>query len=447
MKREGTLLVVDDNRAILSAVKLLMSSYFERVLTINNPNLIIPTLRSERVDIVLLDMNFTASVNIGNEGLFWLSEIKRVRVDLPVVMFTAYADIELAVESLKRGASDFIVKPWENSKLITLLQEVYKGVSCKPKTFKVVGDNSIYWGNSSVMERLKNSIDKVAVTDANILITGENGTGKELLAKYIHNESARRDKQLITVDLGSIAETLFESELFGHTKGSFTGAINEHEGKFEAASGGTLFLDEIGNLPLYLQAKLLTVLQSRRVVKVGSNTPVDINIRLISATNMNLERMVAEGKFREDLYYRINTIQCKIPALREREDDIAPLAKLFMEIYSERYHKRVESISSDAIKGLKSHYWSGNIRELQHTIEKAVILSETNRVELNDLLLKSNPDIVKSDTSPQVITLELLEKQTIESSIKRNGGNMSAVANELGISRQTLYNKIKRYNL
>lgn len=446
MKKQGTLLIVDDNKAILSAVRLLMSAYFERVVTIANPNTLPATIRSESVDVVLLDMNFTASVNTGNEGLYWLEEIKKIDKNLPVVVFTAYADIELAVEAIKRGAADFVVKPWDNSKLISTLQKAYSANSQKRSE---PTSTTMFWGTTTPMLELKNTIDKVAATDANILITGENGTGKEVLAKEIHATSNRKKSPLITVDMGAVAETLFESELFGHTKGSFTGAVGDREGKFEAANGGTIFLDEIANLPYHLQAKLLTVLQSKKVVKVGSNTPVDIDVRLICATNMNLEKMVAEGKFREDLFYRINTIQTKIPSLRERKEDIIPLAKKFLATYSTKYQKLIEEFTTGAIESLTAHPWAGNIRELQHTIEKAVILCDSKTIRREDLLLKvSELQQATTTTSGSAVdTLENIERQTIEAAIRRNDGNMSSVAGELGITRQTLYNKIKKYNL
>ncbi len=442
MKKHGTLLIVDDNKAILAAVKLLTFTYFEQVMTIANPNSLPATLRSKTIDVVLLDMNFTASVNTGNEGLYWLEEIKKFDKNLPVVVFTAYADIELAVEAIKRGAADFVVKPWDNTKLIQALQKAYSSTTQKRQN---TPPTTMYWGTTPAMRELKQTISKVAATDANILVTGENGTGKEVLAKEIHAMSNRKSAPLITVDMGAIAETLFESELFGHTKGSFTGAVGEREGKFEAANSGTIFLDEIANLPYHLQAKLLTVLQSKKVVKVGSNTPIDIDVRLICATNQDLEKMVAEGKFREDLFYRINTIQTQIPALRERRDDIMPLAERFLSLYATKYRKTLTGFSVDATQTLMSHTWAGNIRELQHTIEKAVILCDREQIEPRDLLLKAVES--SQTTTSEAITLESIERQTIEAAIHRNEGNMSSVAAELGITRQTLYNKIKKYKL
>ncbi len=439
MEKMGTLLVVDDNKAILSALRLLMSNHFERVITTQTPNSIPSTLARESVDIVLLDMNFTASINSGNEGLYWIDEIKKLRKDLPVVVFTAYADIELAVEAIKRGASDFVVKPWDNRTLISTLQEAYKG----RRKGTVRAENNIYWGEIPTMQNLKRTIEKVATTDATILITGENGTGKEVLAKEIHRLSPRKDGVLITVDMGAITETLFESELFGHTKGSFTGAVGDRKGKFEAANGGTLFLDEIANLSYPLQAKLLSVLQSKKVVKVGSNTPIDVDVRLICATNRDLFQMVADGQFREDLFYRINTIQSHLPALRERIEDITPLAERFLKLYCEKYQKRIKGIEKEAAQRLQQHSWAGNIRELQHTIEKGVILCDGEYITKRDLMLRTAPQTTQESGT----TLESVERQAIKAAIDRLSGNMSAVAQELGITRQTLYNKIKRYKL
>ncbi|MFI3264340.1 MAG: sigma-54 dependent transcriptional regulator [Rikenellaceae bacterium] len=450
MKPEGKLLVVDDNKAILSALRLLMSSYFEEVVLLSSPNTIISTIKKHNIDVILLDMNFTASINSGNEGLYWLEEIKKLNKNIPVVVFTAYADIELAVEAIKRGASDFIVKPWDNTKLISTLQKVYKDRRAVRNNHTIVGSKQMYWGETPRMLRLRETIEKVAVTDANILITGENGTGKEVLTKELCALSMRSQQPLITVDMGAITETLFESELFGHAKGSFTGATGDRVGKFEAANGGTLFLDEIANLPYHLQAKLLTVLQSKTVVRVGSNTPIGVDVRLVCATNQNLEKMVAEGKFREDLFYRINTIQIELPSLRNRQDDIIPLANRFLRDYANRYQKPINDFGEKATKALTAHLWAGNIRELQHTIEKAVILCEGSKIEYPDLLLKAATEKSQAEEngdSSQIITLEKLERQTIKLAIERNAGNMSSVAQDLGVTRQTLYNKIKRYKL
>ena len=379
--KQGKLLIVDDNKSILIALKLLLSSYFETVTTLNSPNNLLSTLREENFDVVLLDMNFSAGVNNGNEGLYWLEQLRNAAPYIQVVLFTAYADIDLAVKGIKAGAADFVVKPWDNAKLIATLQSVYR-LSRSRREIKRLQEikrefhaepRAMYWGESRAMNDLRQLIEKVARTDANILITGENGTGKEMLAREIHRLSPRRDEALMCVDMGAITETLFESELFGHVKGAFTDARTDRAGKFEAASGGTLFLDEIGNLTYALQSKLLTVIQNRKVVRVGSNTPLPIDIRLICATNRNLQQMVTEGLFREDLLYRINTIHLEIPALRERQEDIIPLAERFITRFCKQYGKPALRLDNAAREKLMLHPWSGNIRELEHAIEKAII--------------------------------------------------------------------------
>jgi DNA-binding NtrC family response regulator len=451
-KREGTILVVDDNRSILAAVEILLQTLFAKVITVANPNRIRRILSPEEegvtVDIVLLDMNFSAGINDGNEGLFWLSEIKKQHPSMPVVLFTAYADIELAVRGIKEGASDFVVKPWDNRKLAATLQAAYRSVKEKkpPQASGQTEGCDLFWGRSEAMQKVRLLVEKVAVTDANILITGENGTGKEVIAREIHRLSRRNNYPMISVDMGAITETLFESELFGHAKGAFTDARTDRTGKFEAADNGTIFLDEIGNLPYHLQAKLLTVLQQRCIVRVGSNTPVPVNIRLLSATNRDLDQMVQTGAFREDLMYRINTIRLHIPPLRERPDDIVPLADIFLKKLARAYGKPELQFTAQAAEKLKRHPWYGNVRELEHFMEKAVIFSE------NDVIDVDNPDLpataVPADTAKnEASTIEEMERKMIRDAIRKYNGNLSLVANELGISRQTLYNKIKRYEL
>lgn len=451
MSKEGTILIVDDNRGILSALSLLLGRYFEKILTISTPNHIDSTLRENRVDVILLDMNFSAKVNTGNEGIYWLRHIKKSCADISVVVFTAYADIDLAVEAIKEGATDFVVKPWDNDKLVATLKNAYNLSKSKReikhlKEIKqeLVGDSQMYWGTSRVMKRLNNVVSKVASTDANILITGENGTGKDMLAKEIHNLSLRRGEIMVSVDMGAISETLFESELFGHVKGAFTDAITDRAGKFEVAHRGTLFLDEIGNLPLHLQAKLLTVLQSSRIVRVGSNTPQNIDIRLICATNRDLNAMVENGTFREDLLYRINTIHIEIPPLRERKEDILPFSEMFLREYASKYNKEISSFDEDARKELPEYPWHGNIRELQHAIEKAVIMCDDKCITADTLMLKTN--LKRKPLQEVFSTLEEMERKMIEAAIVNSNGNMSSVAEKLGITRQTLYNKIKKYN-
>lgn len=448
MAKQGTILVVDDNKAILTAVQMLLGTCFEQVITINTPNKIKTILSTVKVDIILLDMNFSAGINNGNEGLFWLSEIKKEQPDMPVVLFTAYADIELAVRGIKDGAADFVVKPWDNIKLIESLQTAYnlrhqKGKANKEFKQVISEESGMFWGESQAMQQLRMLIGKVAATDANILITGENGTGKEMLAREIHLLSNRKNEAMIAVDMGAITETLFESELFGHVKGAFTDARTDRPGKFESANNGTLFLDEIGNLPYHLQAKLLTALQQRSVIRVGSNNPIPVNIRLISATNRDPQTMVDEGQFREDLLYRINTIHVEIPPLRERPEDIVPLSEIFLTNYGNIYGKASLKLSADAKEKLNEQPWYGNIRELQHTIEKAVIISDSNTLEATDFNFPRKQKAPLKD----ITTLEDMEYNMIKKAMDKYNGNLSMVANQLGISRQTLYNKIKRYEL
>lgn len=444
MKKFNTLLVVDDNHAVLTAISLLLRNDFEKVVTLPSPVRIDEIMQSEKVDCVLLDMNFNAGLNSGNEGMFQLKRIRERNPKTPVILITAYADIELAVRGIQEGAADFIVKPWENSVLVDkVLKACRRYRNGQSKTANDVPDRML-WGFSEEMCPLRELVIKAAPTEANILITGENGTGKELLAREIHQRSCRASKRCLQVDMGSVTESLFESELFGHVKGSFTNAMTDRTGKIEEASGGTLFLDEIGNLPMHLQSKLLTALQSRRIVRVGSNRPVPVDIRLICATNRNLDAMVADGTFREDLLYRINTIHLHLPPLRERRDDIPILAMRFINHFADIYNRDVKGISPAAEQLLYNYSWHGNIRELRHVIEKAVILSDS------DML---TPDVFSSlqrETVPvqsQPSTLEDMERVMIAEAIRLCNGNLSAASTRLGITRQTLYNKMKRYGL
>jgi DNA-binding NtrC family response regulator len=453
--KKGSILIIDDNKNVLTALRILLEDYFESVCLLSSPKQLHTQLRETAPDIILLDMNFSAGINTGNEGLYWLSEIKKIDADLPVVLFTAYADIDLAVKALKQGASDFVVKPWDNAKLIATLQAAYSLRESRKEVKQLREkqlllnrelnrEQDICWGVSESMQHLQRLIRKVAQTDANILITGENGTGKEVVAREIQRFSLRNKGVLITVDMGAITESLFESELFGHVKGSFTDAKSDRTGKFEAANHGTLFLDEIGNLSYPLQAKLLNALQSRQVVRVGDNRPIPIDIRLICATNRDLRESVRKNEFREDLLYRINTIQIEIPPLRERKKDIPSLASFFLKKYAQKYKRDNTTLSTAAMDKLLAYPWPGNIRELQHTLEKAVILAETNLLQTDDLYLdKVYPDSARLDK----MTLDEAEKILILNALKRNRENLSAVAAELGISRPTLYNKMKKYQL
>ena len=452
--KSGKILIVDDNKSALSALKLLLGFEFETVVAISNPNQIISELRATDYDLVLLDMNFSAGVNTGNEGLYWLGEIKKQSPACEVVMITAYGDVELAVKALKLGAADFILKPWENEKLVATLLAAYKlrcsnlkvdELKTHEKTLKkeINTDQRQLIGSSPKMLKVLQLIAKVAKTDANVLITGENGTGKELVAREIHQKSDRASELMVSIDMGAIPETLFESELFGHKKGAFTDAREDRIGKFQLAHGGTLFLDEIGNLPLPMQAKLLAALENRAIVPVGSNKAIPIDIRLISATNCDLEEWVEKQQFRQDLLYRLNTIRIEVPPLRERGEDIELLATFFLKRFEKKYRKSQLRISSDAIKKLSKYHWPGNVRELQHAVEKAVILSESSVIQVEDFTLRA-PSAIKEN---QLYTLEEMEKQMIEASMDKHQGNLTFVANQLGISRQTLYNKIKRYDI
>lgn len=449
IKKQGTILIVDDNRNILTTVRMLLESIFANIITIANPNSIPAKLREEHPDVVLLDMNFSSGINSGNEGLYWLREIKSLSPKTEVVLFTAYADIQLAVTGIKEGAADFIVKPFNNEKMIgTLLEARDKNKAADKAAGKNGGKESksaMYWGDSDVMNNLRNIVQKVAATDANILITGENGTGKEVLANEIHRLSTRCGKKMLPVDMGAITETLFESELFGHVKGAFTDAKIDKPGKFELADGSTIFLDEIGNLSYSLQAKLLTALQRRSIVRVGGSTQIPINIRLICATNRNLQQMVSDGDFREDLLYRINTIHLELPALRQRTADIVPLSNRFLRQYGDMYNKTNLRFSEEAERKLISLPWYGNIRELQHAIEKAVILSDGGMINAEDI--DGGNQTRREKPLEEVQTLDEMECRMIEKTLKECEGNMSVVAARLGISRQTLYNKIKRYGI
>lgn len=449
IKKQGTILIVDDNRNILTTVRMLLDPIFHNIITIANPNSIPAKLREEHPDVVLLDMNFSSGINSGNEGLFWLREIKSLSPKTEVVLFTAYADIQLAVMGIKEGAADFIVKPFDNEKMIsTLLEARDKNKAADKATGKHGGkavQSTMYWGDSEAMTNLRHVVEKVAATDANILITGENGTGKEVLANEIHRLSARSSKKMLPVDMGAITETLFESELFGHVKGAFTDAKVDKPGKFELADGSTIFLDEIGNLSYSLQAKLLTALQRRSIVRVGGSIQIPVDVRLVCATNRNLQQMVNDGEFREDLLYRINTIHLELPALRQRKADIVPLANRFLRQYGDIYNKTNLRFSDEAERRLISLPWYGNIRELQHAIEKAVILSDGGMIAAEDI--DGGNQTRREKPLEEVQTLDEMECRMIEKTIKECEGNLSVVAARLGISRQTLYNKIKRYGL
>ncbi|MGM9697612.1 MAG: sigma-54-dependent transcriptional regulator [Prevotella sp.] len=434
--KKGNILIVDDNEALLVSLRMLLNGVFADVQTTTNPNAIPSLMRRKKPDVVLLDMNFGRGINSGNEGLFWLTEIKRMEPNVPVVLFTAYADIDLAVRGIKEGAADFIVKPFDNDVLI----EKLKGVA-QPWVKKSRSPIALdcHWGTSPAMLQLREMVEKVAATDANILITGENGTGKEVLAREIHRLSHRAEKKMVTVDMGAITETLFESELFGHVRGAFTDAKTDKPGKMELAEGSTLFMDEIGNLSYGLQAKLLTALQRRTITRLGGTKEIAIDIRLITATNRNPQQMVQDGTFREDLLYRINTICLHLPPLRERKEDIIPLAELFIKKYSDLYHKHPLEIDQNTRQKLLAFPWQGNIRELEHAMERSVILES---IELPATL--PSPGRGQGWASP---SLASMERDLIARTIGECDGNLTLVAQRLDIARQTLYNKIKKYGL
>jgi DNA-binding NtrC family response regulator len=453
---KGTLLIVDDNKSVNSALEMMLQYEVKKIITITSPKRIHEILDQTEIDIVLLDMNFQAGINSGNEGLFWMKEILKHDNNISVVMITAYGDVELAVKAIREGAVDFVLKPWDNEKLLATIHAAWKLRTSRLEALILKSDNQflkkeikrgeekIVLGASPTMINVMNIVRKVAGTDANVLITGENGTGKELVAREIHNLSKRSNELLVSVDMGSITETLFESEMFGHVKGAFTDANDDRTGKFEIAQKGTLFLDEIGNLSAQSQSKLLSALQNRYIIRVGSNKQIPVDIRLICATNCRLPARVSEGLFREDLLYRINTIQIEVPPLRDRVDDIPVLALHFLRIYCEKYNKFNKKISTQALEKLSNYHWPGNVRELQHSIEKAVILSDSSVLNQSDFSFNSGSKGVVGDDNT---TLEEMEKKLIAESIKRHDNNLSIVASKLGITRQTLYNKLKKYDL
>ena len=453
-KHTGKILAIDDNDSILLTLKQSLKYEFQEIECIKNPNIIPKMLEQKDWDVILLDMNFRAGLNSGNEGIYWLRKIKETAPETLVILLTAYGDIELAVLGMKEGAHDFISKPWDIDKLLVTIKTAVR-LRESEKKIKILEQNQEFLvqqnqtpdyhflGSSKNMTEIFKTIQKVAPTDANILITGENGTGKELLAREIHRCSKRKDKLFISVDLGAINENLFESEMFGHKKGAFTDAHSDRIGSIEAATGGSLFLDEIGNLPLNLQAKLLRVLQNREIQALGSEKTIKIDIRLISATNLNPEELVSRHLFREDLLYRINTIVIEMPPLREREDDIIQIALHYLKVYSKKYNKGKLKISKQGIDALYQHQWPGNIRELKHCMEKAVILSEEPILGTEDFRLNKG----KIENCTESNKLSDVEKFTVEKVLEKHKGNLTKTAKELGISRTTVYLKIERHGL
>jgi two-component system response regulator HydG len=449
---KANILVIDDDVDVLTAVRLLLKTEVQQVVTEKNPENIPSLITSRPFDLVLLDMNFNASIHTGNEGLYWLRRIKEMKPGISVIMITAYGDIDLAVRSLKEGASDFIVKPWHNEKLVSTIADILKKKAnhTSPANHSHPAKNSYpdLLGNSDVMLDIFSKIDKIAPTDANILILGENGTGKDLIAKAIHEKSLRRKQPFVKVDIGALTETLFESELFGHKKGSFTDAKDDRMGRFEAANGGTLFLDEIGNISLQQQAKLLSALQNRQITRLGSNQAIPVDIRLICATNLPMSELANESRFRKDLVYRINTVEIIVPPLRKRKEDIRLLIDHFVKMYSAKYLKTNTRFTEAAIQKLEQYRFPGNVRELQYIIERVIIMSDGNELAPDDIIFSpiesSNHHTVFENDETR---LSNIEKNTILRVIEKNNGNISKAAKELGITRTALYRRLSKYEI
>jgi DNA-binding NtrC family response regulator len=456
MKKISRVLAVDDNEDILFSLKLLLKSHVEKVVTETNPNNIPELMKQHDFDVILLDMNFTQDAISGHEGFFWMEKIIEIDPDAVVIFITAYGDVEKAVNSMKAGAIDFIIKPWQNEKLIATVNSAAKLRASRRETAHLKEQNSEinavmdqpfseFIGQSPEMQRVFDAIEKVAKTDASVLILGENGTGKELVARALHRHSKRNDKIFVGCDMGAISETLFESELFGHVRGAFTDAKKDRPGRFEVASNGTLFLDEIGNLSLPMQAKLLTVIEKGQVTRVGANKPTEVDVRLICATNMPIEELMREHKFRQDLLYRINTVEIHLPPLRERIEDIFLLAEHFLAKFVKKYNKSIKGFSSACRKKLELYEWPGNVRELRHAVERAVILSDSNVLEPDDFFLKS----FNSNQSMELdsFNLEEIEKTIIAKVLKKYRGNVTQAAKELGLTRTSLYRRLEKHGL
>ena len=449
--KNASILIVDDDTDVLTAVRLLLKTEVKDVVTEKNPENLRFHLGKDHFDVILLDMNFNSSINTGNEGLFWLREIRKLKPDISVIMITAYGDIDLAVRSLKEGASDFVVKPWHNERLLDTIKETLRrkggkaGATASTNADSIIGRELL--GESEVMEQIFYKIEKIAPTDANILILGENGTGKDLIAKAIHQQSLRNLKPFVKVDVGALTETLFESELFGHRKGAFTDAREDRAGRFEAAHTGTLFLDEIGNIPLHLQAKLLSVLQNRQVQRLGSNEATPIDIRLVCATNVPLAELANESRFRKDLIYRINTVEITVPPLRKRGNDIIMLARHFSKVYSEKYMKPTLDFDTRALEKLLNHHYPGNVRELQYIIERAVIMADEDVLQAKDLIFSPIETASAAETEPAEMKLSSVEKNTILKVIEKHHGNITRAAKELGLTRTALYRRLSKYDI
>jgi len=457
-KELGKILIIDDDEDVLLAAKMLLRKHAENVIIEKNPKKIPFLLNNDTYDVILLDMNFSKDITSGKEGFYWLEQILERDPTAVVILITAFGDVEMAVKALKEGATDFVLKPWQNEKLIATLSSAGKLKKSRNEITQLKqakealeeGINQPFKdiiGESQAIKSVFNIIDKVAQTDANVLILGENGTGKELIARALHQKSLRKDKVFIGVDMGAITETLFESELFGHKKGAFTDAKDDRAGRFEAANGGTLFLDEIGNLSMPLQSKLLTALQKREVVRIGTNKSIPVDIRLICATNMPIYEMVDESTFRQDLLYRINTVEIHLPSLRERLDDIPLLADHFIQMYCGKYRKPVKKLAPLALKKLQKYQWPGNIRELQHALERAIIMSDSNTLSPEDFFFLSQKAESKMESEAETFNLDDVEKSVIQKAINRHGGNISKAAKELGLTRASLYRRMEKHGL
>jgi two-component system response regulator HydG len=456
-KKTGRILIIDDDEDILQAARLALKKHVTQVHTEKKPDTLPRLLKNETYDVIFLDMNFAKGATSGQEGFYWLDKILEFDPSSVVVLITAFGDVAMAVRAIKEGATDFILKPWQNERLIATLSTAMnlrrsrieaKNLRSRQKQLSADLDQPYhdFIGKSRAMQSVFTAIQKVAKTEANVLILGENGTGKELVARELHRQSSRADEVFISVDMGALSETLFESELFGHVKGAFTDAREDRAGRFEVASGGTLFLDEICNLPLTLQAKLLTVLESRKVIRLGSNKPIEIDVRLICATNMSVHDMVAQKKFRQDLLYRINTVEIHLPSLNQRIEDIPSLVDHFLKIYCKKYNKPLKKPSSATLKRLEKYQWPGNVRELQHAIERAIIMSESQVLQPSDFFFPAQ-ETKGEDLAFEDYNLEDIEKLAINKAISKHGGNITHAAKELGLSRASLYRRMDKYGI
>lgn len=444
-KTQANILVIDDQEDILFAAKMLLKKHFETIHTLNNPKNVVKLLAENPIDVVLLDMNYRIGFEDGREGLYLLKEIKTLSPKTIVILMTAFGKVETAVEGLKNGAFDYVLKPWENEKLVSVVkQAIEESRKQQKKIDKNLDVNSFFIGNSTIIKKAYSLADKVAKTDANVLILGENGTGKYVLANYIHQQSERRNNTFMAVDLGSLSDSIFESELFGYAKGAFTDAKNDTAGRFEMAQNGSIFLDEIGNVPLHLQSKLLQVIQTKTVTRLGESKPRPLNVRIITATNLNLKQEVAQKTFREDLYYRINTMEIILPPLRERKEDKIPLAQFLLEKMTEKYDRNAIVFDETALTKIEQHAWNGNIREMENRIERAIILCENNSILASDLDLD---EITSYDETQDDLQLSEIEKNTIEKVLAKNNQNISKSAEELGLSRASLYRRMEKYNI